>query len=165
VISFWANMQLEPNSSGGLRVYFDTPFLSNHKGLPMGHLVKDSVAILAGNRVKVTIKDEGPPMCPLGFLYRALTGDDVVPLFIEHSGSREIVETAMGCLTERDRYVLTRRFGLDGEMCDSLSGIGSKFNLSSQRIRQIEHKALRKLRHPSRLGAWRAFLGRMQDML
>jgi RNA polymerase primary sigma factor len=63
---------------------------------------------------------------------------------------RESIGAALHTLEEREREVLTLRFGLDGEEPRTFDAIGRTFNLSSERIRQIEFKALRKLRHPTR---------------
>jgi RNA polymerase primary sigma factor len=63
---------------------------------------------------------------------------------------RESIVGALHTLEEREREVLTMRFGLDGEEPRTFETIGRCFNLSSERIRQIEFKALRKLRHPTR---------------
>ena len=60
------------------------------------------------------------------------------------------LEKAMDSLTERERAVLEMRYGLNGEKPQTLEKIGSKMNVTRERIRQIEAKALRKLRHPSR---------------
>jgi RNA polymerase primary sigma factor len=63
---------------------------------------------------------------------------------------REAIADALHTLDERERDVLVMRFGLDGEEPRTFDAIGHRFNLSSERIRQIEFKALRKLRHPTR---------------
>tara|TARA_Y100000310_G_scaffold158504_1_gene157916 strand:- start:370 stop:972 length:603 start_codon:yes stop_codon:yes gene_type:complete len=63
---------------------------------------------------------------------------------------QESLQTAMQGLREREKLVLKLRFGLDGEEALTLSGVGAVFGVTSERIRQIEAKALRKLRHPSR---------------
>ena len=59
---------------------------------------------------------------------------------------KEVLET----LTEREQKVLRLRFGLDDGEAKTLEEVGKKFNVTRERIRQIEAKALRKLRHPSR---------------
>jgi RNA polymerase primary sigma factor len=61
-------------------------------------------------------------------------------------------------LTEREEKVLRLRFGLDDGQCRTLEEVGQVFNVTRERIRQIEAKALRKLRHPSRSRKLRDFL-------
>lgn len=63
---------------------------------------------------------------------------------------RESIVDALHTLDEREREVLTLRFGLAGDDPQTFEAIGHRFNLSSERIRQIEFKALKKLRHPTR---------------
>lgn len=60
---------------------------------------------------------------------------------------RDILET----LTERERKVLELRFGLGGGYKKTLEELGQQFKVTRERIRQIEAKAVRKMRHPSRL--------------
>ncbi len=61
-------------------------------------------------------------------------------------------------LTEREKMVLRLRFGLDDGKARTLEEVGKEFNVTRERIRQIESKALRKLRHPSRSRKLRDFL-------
>jgi RNA polymerase primary sigma factor len=63
---------------------------------------------------------------------------------------RESIEEVLGSLDERESKVLSLRFGLMGETPKTLEEVGKIFNVTRERIRQIEAKALRKLRHPSR---------------
>ena len=63
---------------------------------------------------------------------------------------REQLEEVLGTLTEREQKVLRLRFGLDDGRARTLEEVGKEFNVTRERIRQIEAKALRKLRHPSR---------------
>ena len=63
---------------------------------------------------------------------------------------REQLAEALGSLTEREQKVLRLRFGLDDSRPRTLEEVGREFNVTRERIRQIEAKALRKLRHPSR---------------
>ena len=53
-------------------------------------------------------------------------------------------------MTEREQKVLRLRFGIDDGQPKTLEDVGKRFNVTRERIRQIEAKALRKLRHPSR---------------
>lgn len=63
---------------------------------------------------------------------------------------REQLIEVLGSLTEREQKVLRLRFGLDDGRARTLEEVGKEFNVTRERIRQIEAKALRKLRHPSR---------------
>ena len=63
---------------------------------------------------------------------------------------KEHLEEVLGTLTEREQKVLTLRFGLEDGRARTLEEVGKEFNVTRERIRQIEAKALRKLRHPSR---------------
>ena len=66
------------------------------------------------------------------------------------SNKKEQLEEVLGTLTEREQKVLTLRFGLEDGRARTLEEVGKEFNVTRERIRQIEAKALRKLRHPSR---------------
>ena len=71
---------------------------------------------------------------------------------------KEELEVAMASLTERERNVIKLRFGLDDGKTRTLEEVGKEFNVTRERIRQIEAKALRKLRHPSRSRKLKDFL-------
>ncbi len=63
---------------------------------------------------------------------------------------QESIEEVLSTLTEKESAVIKYRFGLNGERPHSLKEIGDKYNLTKERIRQIEKKAISRLRHPSR---------------
>ncbi|HOJ81834.1 MAG TPA: RNA polymerase sigma factor RpoD [Acetomicrobium flavidum] len=71
---------------------------------------------------------------------------------------REQLEEMLDELTEREREVLRLRFGLEDGHAHTLEEVGKRFNVTRERIRQIEAKALRKLRHPSRSKRLRDYL-------
>ena len=71
---------------------------------------------------------------------------------------REQLEEVLSTLTEREKQVLQMRFGLLDGKPHTLEEVGSEFEVTRERIRQIESKALRKLRHPSRSKKLRDFL-------
>ena len=79
--------------------------------------------------------------------------DDNVPLPAEAAAftllKEQLVEV-LSTLTDREQKVLRLRFGLDDGRARTLEEVGKEFNVTRERIRQIEAKALRKLRHPSR---------------
>lgn len=71
---------------------------------------------------------------------------------------REELGTALESLTDRERQVVRLRFGLEDGRARTLEEVGREFNVTRERIRQIEAKALRKLRHPSRSKRLKDFL-------
>ena len=71
---------------------------------------------------------------------------------------RKQIDLAMKDLTEREQEVIVLRFGLDGSQPHTLEEVGQMFHVTRERIRQIEAKALRKLRHPSRSKKLKDFL-------
>jgi RNA polymerase primary sigma factor len=71
---------------------------------------------------------------------------------------KEEIEDILDTLTERERKILILRFGLEDGTPKTLEEVGSIFRVTRERIRQIEAKALRKLRHPTRSRRLRAFL-------
>ena len=97
-------------------------------------------------------------------------GDSHLSDFIEDRGAlapaeaashqllKEQVATVLNSLTDRERRVLQLRFGLEDGRARTLEEIGKEFNLTRERIRQIEMQALRKLRHPSRSRKLRDYL-------
>ena len=73
-------------------------------------------------------------------------------------GLREATKDVLGGLTAREAKVLRMRFGIDMNTDHTLEEVGKQFDVTRERIRQIEAKALRKLRHPSRSEHLRSFL-------
>ena len=71
---------------------------------------------------------------------------------------KEQLEEVLLTLTPREMKILRLRFGLDDGRARTLEEVGQSFGVSRERIRQIEKKAMRKLRHPSRSGKLRGFL-------
>ena len=87
--------------------------------------------------------------------------DDNVPVPAEAAAFtllKEQLVDVLGTLTEREQKVLRLRFGLDDGRARTLEEVGKEFNVTRERIRQIEAKALRKLRHPSRSRKFRDYL-------
>jgi RNA polymerase primary sigma factor len=75
-----------------------------------------------------------------------------------HELLKEQVEAVLDSLTGRERRVLQLRFGLEDDRARTLEEVGQEFGVTRERIRQIEAKALRKLRHPSRARKLRDYL-------
>lgn len=87
--------------------------------------------------------------------------DDHIPVPAEQAAFtllKEQIAEVLDTLTERERNVLRLRFGLDDGRGRTLEEVGKEFNVTRERIRQIEAKALRKLRHPSRSKKLRDYL-------
>jgi len=74
------------------------------------------------------------------------------------AGLQEATQDILGSLTAREAKVLRMRFGIDMNTDHTLEEVGKQFDVTRERIRQIEAKALRKLRHPSRSEQLRSFL-------
>ncbi|WP_419724896.1 sigma-70 family RNA polymerase sigma factor [Terrisporobacter petrolearius] len=77
--------------------------------------------------------------------------DDVVIHEVEQKNLREKIDELLTGLNDQEQRVLRMRFGLDDDDPKTLEEIGKVFGVTRERIRQIEAKAIRKLRHPSRL--------------
>ncbi|WP_261813021.1 RNA polymerase sigma factor RpoD, partial [Paraclostridium bifermentans] len=87
--------------------------------------------------------------------------DDDAPAPAEaaaYSLLKEQIEEVLGSLNEREQKVLKLRFGLEDGRARTLEEVGKEFDVTRERIRQIEAKALRKLRHPSRSKKLRDYL-------
>ena len=87
--------------------------------------------------------------------------DDNVPVPADAAAFtllKEQLREVLSTLTEREQKVLRLRFGLDDGRARTLEEVGKEFNVTRERIRQIEAKALRKLRHPSRSRKLKDFL-------
>jgi RNA polymerase primary sigma factor len=118
------------------------------------------VVVVTPEKVREIIKVSQEPVSletPIGEEEDSHLGD-----FIEDRGAlapaeaashqllKEQVEAVLDSLTGRERRVLQLRFGLEDGRARTLEEVGKEFNVTRERIRQIEAKALRKLRHPSR---------------
>ena len=103
---------------------------------------------------------------PVGAEESSLLGDfiedETVPApsdAASHQLLKEQVRSALSALTDREREVLEMRFGLKDGQDHTLEEVGQHFRVTRERIRQIEAKALRKLRHPTRSRPLRDYLG------
>lgn len=75
-----------------------------------------------------------------------------------HAGMRDAISEALMTLTPREAKILRLRFGIESSRDHTLEELGEQFELTRERIRQIEVKALRKLRHPARSARLKSFL-------
>jgi RNA polymerase primary sigma factor len=123
----------------------------------------------AAAKVRRIIRIAQEPMSletPVGAEESSLLGDFIedesVPAPADaasHQLLKEQVRSALSVLTDREREVLEMRFGLKDGQDHTLEEVGQHFRVTRERIRQIEAKALRKLRHPTRSRALRDYLG------
>lgn len=67
-----------------------------------------------------------------------------------HEADKQVILSVLNTLTEKERDVMTLRFGIGTDNPLTLEEVGEKYNVTRERIRQIENRALKKLRHPSR---------------
>src|SRR5690606_258532 len=75
-----------------------------------------------------------------------------------YTGLRNVTKDVLDSLTPREAKVLRMRFGIEMNTDHTLEEVGRQFDVTRERIRQIEAKALRKLRHPARSDRLRSFL-------
>jgi len=75
-----------------------------------------------------------------------------------HSMLKDEIGTILNTLTDREKKILLYRFGIDDGSPKTLEEVGNIFKVTRERVRQIEAKALRKLRHPTRSRKLRTFL-------
>ena len=115
------------------------------------------VAALIGARVDQVARVLNPPTLeavepgdPTRSRVEMVAAEDPSPdaLVMSSMTLGSLREHGLGCLDDRERYVLVRRFGLDGEPAEKLSDIGETLDLSREAVRQIEGKALAKIQHP-----------------
>jgi RNA polymerase primary sigma factor len=78
--------------------------------------------------------------------------------YVIETNLREDIDGVLSTLTPKEAEVIRYRFGLNGYKAMSLKEIGDLFNLTKERIRQIEKKAIRRLQHPSRMGRLEAYV-------
>ena len=102
-------------------------------------------------------KDDGEPDASLGDFIPSDVGEDPYEA-VERSNLRDVIWDCLYQLKDREREVLVKRFGLDGNAPMTLEEVGRYFNVTRERIRQLQDKALRKLREGHRYSALRGFL-------
>lgn len=90
------------------------------------------------------------------------TGADSPSEATGYSILKDMMHEVLATLTDRERRVLIQRFGLADGKPKTLEEVGMEFNVTRERIRQIEAKALRKMRHPTRAKRLKAFLNMME---
>ncbi len=123
---------------------------------------------LSVDRVRAILKIAQQPISlhsPVGDSDDTNFGDFIPDLSAENPSEmtaysllKERLREVLYTLTEREQEVLTLRFGLQDGYSRTLEEVGRKFNVTRERIRQIEAKALRKMRHPTRLRRLEGFL-------
>ena len=136
----------EPNSAE-LAEFMGT---SKKKVEEIENLIKDPVSLntLIGGDEDDTALEELIPDS------NAVDPEDKVMQRAANKAINEILET----LESREKEIIEFRYGLNGKPIKTLEEVGKKLNLSKERIRQIEHKALNKLRHPMRADKLRGYI-------
>jgi RNA polymerase primary sigma factor len=76
---------------------------------------------------------------------------------IQHDLQKQI-KKAIGTLTNKEADIIMRRYGINNDLSETLEEVGHKFNVTRERIRQIETNILRKLRHPARSKWLKSFI-------
>ena len=182
------SFEVRGDKTPGVRMQIDDPSRLELEGLPEdGFVVRmigddvdieppkkkekeaEIVVVVTPDKVREIIKVSQEPVSletPIGEEEDSHLGD-----FIEDRGAlapaeaashqllKEQVEAVLDSLTGRERRVLQLRFGLEDGRARTLEEVGREFNVTRERIRQIEAKALRKLRHPTRSRHLRDYLG------
>ena len=127
------------------------------------------------NRIEAIIKMSQQPISlqsPVGESEDSCFGDFIEDKSADNPSDataynllKEKFLNVLNTLTERERNVLALRFGLDDGYSRTLEEVGKAFNVTRERIRQIKAKALRKMRHPTRLRQFKGFLDGEIDQL
>lgn len=112
---------------------------------------------IAGEPISIDTPESEDDPTPWGHSVEDKQTSSPVDL-VGESGLKQSVNVAISELTAREGEVLRMRFGLDMDTDYTLEEVGQKFGLTRERIRQIEAKALKKLRHPARSGSLRTFV-------
>ena len=94
----------------------------------------------------------------LSYSKQGLITDGGINELVEENTLREVISELLNGLDSRERKVIELRFGLNGNEIQTLEQIGKLFNVTRERIKQIETKALRRLRHPTRTRKLRGFM-------
>ena len=156
-------------------IYFQTATLSEIKitneDNPMKPYITEEIAKEMGideEKVREILKIAQDPVSletPIGEEEDSHLGDfipdDETPAPAEAASAtilREVIERELHTLTPREEHVIKLRFGLYDGRTRTLEEVGQEFEITRERIRQIEAKALRKLRHPSRARHLKGFL-------
>ncbi len=122
--------------------------LAERTGIPAAELTEDLQAVYQQTSLKSVLgdqADETDPECIRGLMMGPAGHDDSTPALLPD------LSPVMATLSKQEQEVLSLRFGLRDGVALTLEEIGARFNVTRERIRQIEAKALRKLRHPARL--------------
>lgn len=144
-----------------------TKYLNNELGRPpVEQEIADycNITVEKLRATRVNMQAAMPLDCPLSANDDALTLSDVIESNeespedrVESSLLRDDLEHVVNSLTPRERDVVRMRYGLDDGRAKTLEEIGRVFDVTKERVRQIESKALRKLRHPYRSAVLREY--------
>ena len=129
--------------------------IARRSGLPLEHVERALTLVQEPTSLDLPVGEDGD--ATLGDLIEAR--DAVNPYeAAEASALRASIAQALGELTPREQRILQMRFGIGDSSEHTLEEVGKVFGVTRERIRQIEAKALAKLRHPSRTAHLKAFV-------
>jgi len=141
---------------------------SRQQGEPVDPMLRRRLR-RAASKVRRIVRVSQEPMSletPVGSEENSSLGDfiedETIPRPVDAAAQmllREEIQQELKALTERERQVLEKRFGLKDGQARTLEEVGQEMGVTRERIRQIEAKALRKLRHPHRSKRLRDYLG------
>jgi len=128
--------------------------IAAHCGVPIARVEQILSMVQQPTSLDAPVGEDGD--ATLGDLIEAT--DVIDPqVAAEASALRRVLAEALAELTPREQHILRKRFGIDGAADQTLAEIGEELGVTRERIRQIEAKALKKLRHPRRAAKLAAF--------
>ena len=160
-------------AGGGLASFLNSEgFAQDVRESSFVQIMRDRMSVVANPKEALTVFDmEATARTKVHqghWSYMASGTDDDATLFANRDGFRQIklrprrlrdaTKDVLDTLTPREAKVLRMRFGIEMNTDHTLEEVGKQFDVTRERIRQIEAKALRKLKHPSRSRKLRAFL-------
>jgi hypothetical protein len=167
VAEFCRTHQLEQNQVGALIGLKLSPLNKYNEWRTIALRVADSLGVIVDDlfpeHLRLRLEKTSAALeIDASELNRLLDSRDPL-LQIENKELVDATAKALASLSPREAYVLKRRFGFGGAEAATFLDIGNELGVTSTRVQQLEDKALRKLRHPSRAGVLMGFLDTPPD--